>query len=193
MPKAVRIKFKMRQQVSPRDRRYRRELFILSLEQDLQSERLMLLRNIGVTVLSLSLVLNMFFQTSFSVMADLLMSDFSATAIQLASLGSVFFYVYSLMQIPSGVLADAFGPHLVVSSGLMVAGVGALFFACSYQVVTAYLGRALIGLGMSLIYISTLRYVANWWPPNRYSSVNGSLLLLVTWAQSLRLYRWPGW
>jgi sugar phosphate permease len=171
------------------------------LENKLPFKRLVFLRDMGLFILGCGLVLNMFFQTSFSVMADMLMSDFSVTAAQLASLGSIFFYVYSVMQVPSGVLADVFGPRQVVSSGLLVAGIGALFFACCHHMVTAYLGRALVGLGISLLYISTLRYVANWWPANQYSTVIGivtavgnlgSILATMPLARLVDFIGWRG-
>jgi sugar phosphate permease len=52
-------------------------------------------------------------------------------------------------------------------------GVGVVGFAASDGYALAFLSRATIGLGGSVIYISTLRYCASWYRPDEFATMTG--------------------
>ncbi len=52
-----------------------------------------------------------------AVMTDELMGDFGISAAGLGSLSAFYFYSYVAMQVPTGLLADRWGPRRLLSVG----------------------------------------------------------------------------
>ena len=78
-----------------------------------------------------------------AVMTAELMQEFNLNATALGNLSAFYFYSYVSMQIPTGILADIWGPRRLLTAGPFVAAVGALLFAMAPTIFWAYLGRFL--------------------------------------------------
>jgi MFS family permease len=76
------------------------------------------------------------------------------------------------------VLIDRYGPRLVDSTLLLIAGAGSLLFALSDGVFTLMLARALIGLGVAVGLMAGLKAIVLWFPPERVALANGWLIML---------------
>jgi sugar phosphate permease len=124
-------------------------------------------------VLALGFFLVSFNRVTTGVLAEDLTRAFGLTATELSVLHSSFFYIYALLQLPAGVLVDRYGPRRVSSTGIVVMSVGVCGFALSGSLVTGFLTRTLVGLGGSVIYLSVLRFGANWFRPNEFATVVG--------------------
>ena len=110
---------------------------------------------------------------STAVLSEQLTEDFGITAAQLGTLHASFFIIYALAQIPTGVLADRYGPRYVGSCGAFVLSLGALGFVASGGYLAAFLSRALIGLGSSVIFVTILRFCANWYRTDEFGTMTG--------------------
>ena len=110
---------------------------------------------------------------STAVLSERLTAAFDTTAAQLGTLHASFFVVYAVVQIPTGVLADRVGPRHVGSLGAVVISIGAVGFALSDGYVGAFLFRGLIGLGSGVIFISILRFCANWYRADEFGTMTG--------------------
>lgn len=110
---------------------------------------------------------------STAVLSERLTADFAITAAQLGTLHASFFLVYAAIQIPTGVLADRIGPRHVGSGGAVLLSVGAIGFALGEGYSVALLSRALIGLGSGVIFVSTLRFCANWFRREEFGTMTG--------------------
>ena len=130
-------------------------------------------RWLGWVVLATGFALFSFHRVSTSVLADELMRTFDATGTELGVLHSSLFYIYALMQVPAGVLADRVGTRRVAATGTLLMGAGVVAFAASDGYALAFVSRATIGLGGSVIYIATLRYCANWYRPDEFATMTG--------------------
>lgn len=106
----------------------------------------------GVLAFSFSIVF--FHRVSLAVVADQLMAEFNLGASALGNLGAVYFYIYTVMQIPSGILADTIGPRLTVTVGTLLAAAGAALFALASGLPAAFAGRFLTGLGVSVVFVA---------------------------------------
>lgn len=113
------------------------------------------------------------YRLSSAVLADQLTIAFDTTATQLGTLHASFFWIYAVLQIPAGVLADRFGPRRTVTGGGILMNVGVVGFALSETYALALLARTLIGLGGGMIFISILRFCANWYRPNEFATMSG--------------------
>ncbi len=99
-----------------------------------------------------------------SVMVDDLMSAFGVGGAVLGNLSAFYFYAYSGLQIPVGVLLDRIGPRRLMTGAALVVGVGALIFAWAETIAAAYAGRLLIGAGCAFSWAGTLAIVNRWFP-----------------------------
>lgn len=124
-----------------------------------------------------SYVLSFFHRTAPAAIAGELATTFSINSAVLGTLAATYFYVYTLLQVPVGVLADTLGPRRILSIGSLVAGVGSLMFALAPAWEIAAIGRTLVGVGVSVAFISVLKINATWFPANRFATLTGFTML----------------
>lgn len=124
-------------------------------------------------ILAISFLFVIVYRLSTAVIAEQLMAAFQTTGTQLGILHATFFVVYAVMQLPTGILVDRVGPRRTAATGAAVMNVGAIWFAFAQGYPTALVARFLIGLGGSVIFVSMLRFCANWYLPNEFTTMNG--------------------
>ncbi|MFH1112963.1 MAG: MFS transporter, partial [Pseudomonadota bacterium] len=111
-----------------------------------------------------------------AVMTDELMSDFGVNAAGLGSLSAFYFYSYVAMQVPTGVLADRWGPRRLLAAGAFVAGLGTVLFALAESMLWAGVGRLLIGGSVAVAFVGLLKVTGQWFPPRLFALVSGLTL-----------------
>ncbi len=127
-----------------------------------------------------------------AVMTDLLMSDFQIGAAALGNFSAFYFYSYVAMQVPTGMLADHWGPRRLLTAGALLAAVGTIFFALADTVLLANIGRLLIGGSLAVAWVTLMKLATHWFPPRMFAFVTGIGLLVgvmgaVTAGAPLRL------
>ncbi len=122
---------------------------------------------------ALAFAYGFFMRVSPSVMVDDLMRDFSVGAAVLGNLSAIYLYVYAGLQIPIGAMMDRWGPRLMITSSIAIAGLGAALFATAATVDTAYVGRFLIGLGSGCAFVGSLILAGRWFAPRRFAFLSG--------------------
>jgi len=127
-------------------------------------------------VLAVGFLFVNFHRTATAVLADSLARTFDATGSELGLLHSSFFYIYAALQLPAGLVVDRYGPRRIGATGLIVLSAGTVWFARSDTLLAAFLARAVVGLGGSVLYIATLRFCANWFRPDEYATMTGYTL-----------------
>lgn len=113
-------------------------------------------------------------RASTTVMTEQLMFDFGITSTALGVLSSMYYYAYTPLQIPCGMIVDWFGARLVITGSCILCVVGTLMFAESSSLITAQIGRFFIGAGSACAFLSTLKLVAEWFP-QRYFAILSAL------------------
>lgn len=129
-------------------------------------------------VLSLPYLLVYFHRVAPAVMADKLMADFQLSGALLGNLSAIYFYVYTVMQLPSGVLADTLGGRKTVFAGMLISGLGTIVFSLATALWAAYLGRFCIGLGVSVVFVSILKIISEWFHESRFGMMSGITVLI---------------
>src|SRR4051812_36930354 len=86
-------------------------------------------RRIVFGIVLASFVLSFFHRTAPAAIAGELTQAFSISSAVLGTVAATYFYVYMLLQIPVGVLADTLGPRRILTAGSLIAGAGSLAFA----------------------------------------------------------------
>lgn len=138
-----------------------------------QTERLLRRRWLVWAVLAFCFAIVFFHRVSLAVVSDQLMAEFNLGAAALGNLGAVYFYVYTAMQIPSGILADTTGPRLTVTAGMLLAAMGAAVFALAQSLAVATAGRFLTGLGVSVVFVSVQKAQTYWFRPREFATITG--------------------
>jgi sugar phosphate permease len=130
-------------------------------------------RRVVFGIVLASFVLSFFHRTAPAAIAGELTRAFSINAAVLGTLAATYFYVYTLLQIPVGVLADTLGPRRILAGGSLVAAAGSLLFALAPAWELAAAGRTLVGVGVAVAFIAILKISAVWFPANRFATLNG--------------------
>jgi len=161
--------------------------------------RMMVYRWAIFAVLGLAYFFVYFHRLSLSVVADDLAADFDVAAGVLGLLGSVYFYCYAAMQFPAGLLADSVGPRKTVTVSLLLAAAGSVFFGLAPGIRTAFAARVAVGLGVSMVFIPTMKILSQWFRAGEFAVMAGILnavggvgVLAGTWLLGL-LATWFGW
>jgi predicted MFS family arabinose efflux permease len=111
------------------------------------------------------------------IAADLV-AAFNTSASSLGALAATYFYVYTVMQVPTGILVDTLGPRRILLIGGLVGGVGSLLFALASGLELALVGRTLIGLGVSVTFIAMLKIIAVSFDERRFATLVGLAMLI---------------
>jgi len=128
---------------------------------------------------ALFLLYEMALQVSPSVMTRDLMYDFKVGAASLGIMSSFYFYSYTLMQIPVGLLFDRFNARTLISSAVLICTIGTFFFAFTHDIVWASFGRFLMGIGSSFAFVGTLVVAARWFPARYFAFLVGTAQFLA--------------
>jgi len=113
-----------------------------------------------------------------AVVSAELMTAFHTTGAALGSLAAMYYYIYTVMQIPAGVLADTVGTRAVATLGNLVAGIGSIVFGLAASIEMAMVGRFLVGLGVSVIFVGLMKSNTVWFRERIYGLISGVTLLL---------------
>ncbi|MEW6165373.1 MAG: MFS transporter [Pseudomonadota bacterium] len=135
-------------------------------------------RTLALAVVVAAYVLSFFQRFAPAGIAQDLAAAFQTSAASLGVLAATYFYVYTIMQVPTGILVDTLGPRRILLLGGVIAGGGSLLFGLAQSLDAALIGRTLIGLGVSVVFISMLKIIAVWFEERRFASVVGLSMLL---------------
>ncbi|HRE15938.1 MAG TPA: MFS transporter, partial [Rhodocyclaceae bacterium] len=113
-----------------------------------------------------------------AVMTDQLMVEFALGAAALGNLSAFYFYSYVFMQIPTGILADRWGPRRLLTAGAAVGALGSLLFALAPTLFWANAGRLLVGASVSVAFVAMMKLAAHWFAPRQYGLATGMALFV---------------
>lgn len=143
-----------------------------------EKARLLRLRWAAFILVVLAYVLSYFHRFAPAAIAADLQQTFHASGTELGALAATYFYVYMLMQIPTGILADTLGPRKLLAVGGLIAGTGSILFGLADTLAAASMGRLLVGLGVSVTFIAMLKLNAVWFHDRHFGSMTGLAILL---------------
>src|SRR5664279_6190448 len=130
-------------------------------------------RRVVFGIVLASFVLSFFHRTAPAAIAGELTRAFAINGAVLGTLAATYFFVYTLLQIPVGVLADTLGPRVIVTGGALISGAGSLLFGLAPSWEVAAIGRTLVGIGVSVAFIALLKTISVWFPAHRFATLNG--------------------
>jgi sugar phosphate permease len=136
--------------------------------------RTMTYRWVCLGMLFLSGLLAFFTRLAPAVAIPDLREAFNLNATELGLLTSLYLWPFAVMQPVAGVLTDAIGARRSVTAFLVVAGVGQVLFASAPTFLVALIGRALTGLGASVLYVGAAKIMAQWFRSSEFGTLTGA-------------------
>ena len=135
-------------------------------------------RTLALAAVVAAYVLSFFQRFAPAGIAADLAEAFNTTASSLGALAATYFYVYTLMQVPTGILVDTLGPRRILLISGVVGGAGSLIFGLAPGLELALVGRTLIGLGVSVTFIAMLKIIAVSFDERRFATLVGLAMLI---------------
>jgi predicted MFS family arabinose efflux permease len=133
---------------------------------------------IGLALAVAGYLLSFFHRVAPAAISADLQASFAIGGAQLGTLAATYFYVYTLMQVPAGVLADTLGPRRLLFWGGLVGGAGSVLFGLAPSFTLAFVGRTLVGLGVSVTFIAMLKIIATGFEERRFATLVGLCMLI---------------
>jgi len=113
-----------------------------------------------------------------AVVAIDMMEDLKTGGALTGFLGAAYFYPYVLMQLPAGLLSDSWGPRNTITLFFGVAFIGSVLLGAAPSVFMAILGRTLVGFGVAMLFVPTMKVLAEWFRMREFAFMTGILMAL---------------
>ena len=133
-----------------------------------------------VLIFAAAYVLSYAFRAINAVIAPALMEDLQLSNADLGLLTSAYFLGFASMQLPLGSWLDKYGARRTESALLLFAAAGAAIFAMSSTLTGLWIGRAMIGVGVSSCLMAPLKAYRVWYPAERQSQLGSWMLVFGT-------------
>jgi predicted MFS family arabinose efflux permease len=101
------------------------------------------------------------------------MQDFVTDAAGVAMLASSYFWGYTLMQIPAGLLVDRYGVKRVALFSMAASSLGSVAFALAPNLMDVFAARLIIACGDALVFTALLKLVALSFTDERFGVMSG--------------------
>ncbi|WP_374372943.1 MFS transporter [Dongia sp.] len=111
-----------------------------------------------------------------AAISDDLIAELGLSNTDLGLMTAMYLYGFVLFQLPLGLLLDRFGARLVQSCLLLVAAIGAIWFALGEDTTNLAIARLLIGMGLAGCLMSAFKANAMWLPAERLALGNSAVI-----------------
>lgn len=115
-----------------------------------------------------------------AVIAPSLVAELGLSNGDLGLLSSAYLVSFGCMQLPLGIWLDRYGSRRTEALLLLVAALGAALFASSTSLAGLWVGRALIGIGVSSCLMAAFKAYRSWYAPQQQSQLASWMLVAGT-------------
>lgn len=146
------------------------EISTFSMEKTLTSTPIKMV----IWIVSASFVLFQFFlQLSSGIIIGYVMADMRFSALAAGVLSSAFYYVYTVMQIPVGLLFDRGNTRLILSIAALSCSLGCYIFSQGHTFFLLFCARLLMGAGASFAFVGLSHVLRKHFALNHFSLLIG--------------------
>lgn len=100
------------------------------------------------------------------------------SATTFGEIAAFYYFAYSPMQLPVGLLMDRFGPRRLLTFACLCCTLGSWLFAQTTSIPIASSGRFLVGFGSAFAFVGVLSLTIRWLPKRYFSLVAGLITSL---------------
>ncbi|CAN0581245.1 unnamed protein product, partial [Laminaria digitata] len=134
-----------------------------------------------------------------AVIAPDLRAELELTAGQLSALPAALFFGSAIMQLPSGILLDRFGPRRTIAVFLLLTSAGVAGFAFAQTSAGLTLALLVVGWGIAPVFMGIIVLISHWTPRDRLATMSalavglggtGMLLSASPFAEATAAFGW---
>lgn len=100
------------------------------------------------------------------------------SATTFGTLSAYYYFAYTPMQLPAGMLIDRIGPKKLLIAACFLCALGSWFFTFTDSITIAAFGRFLVGMGSGVAFVGVLALAVFWLPEKYFSMVAGLVTML---------------
>lgn len=127
-----------------------------------------------IWLVGVSFVLFQFFlQLSSGVIIGHIMKDMNLSALMAGLLSSSFYFIYTALQIPVGIMFDRKNTRVLLSFNALLCSAGCLIFAKSTGLPGLFIGRTLIGAGSAFAFVGFSHMLRQYFPARQFAFMIG--------------------
>lgn len=124
----------------------------------------------------LSYIISQFYRSANAVIGPDLMRELHLTPDDLGILTGAFFITFSVSQLPCGIAIDRWGPRRTILVTMVIAFLGALWFAVGQGLAELTMARVVLGFGCAALLTGPMVLFSRWFPPDRFATYSGILI-----------------
>lgn len=152
-----------------------------------------------IPALGLAFILSQFLRSVPAVIAPDLRAELELTAGQLSALPAALFFGSAIMQLPSGILLDRFGPRRTIAVFLLLTSAGVAGFAFAQTSAGLTLALLVVGWGIAPVFMGIIVLISHWTPRDRLATMSalavglggtGMLLSASPFAEATAAFGW---
>ena len=111
-----------------------------------------------------------------AIVGPVMAEELGLAATDLGIMASMYFWAQAAGCIPAGLFSDTFGPRKIIATGLICAAAGTAVFVMGNSIPMLALGRFIIGLSVSVVFVGAMKIFSDWFYPNELATCSGVLL-----------------
>jgi len=111
-----------------------------------------------------------------AVVALDMQADLQTSGALLGFLAAAYFYPYALMQIPSGLLSDSWGPRKTITVFFALTGAASILLGLVGSLGFVIFARILVGLGVAMLFVPTMKIMTQWFKNEEFARMTGILM-----------------
>ncbi|MGL6028984.1 MAG: MFS transporter [Legionella sp.] len=119
------------------------------------------------------LLFQFFLQLSSGIIVGAIMHEQNFSALTAGLLSSAFYYVYTSMQIPVGMLFDRYNTRSLMYLNAFLCSLGCFVFAFGHTLPILFLGRLIIGAGSAFAFVGLSHLLRQHFPLKQYAFMIG--------------------
>ena len=100
------------------------------------------------------------------------------SATTFGQISALYYFAYSPMQLPVGMLMDRYGPRRLLTFACVCCTIGSWMFTLTSSIFLVGSGRFLVGFGSSFAFVGVLSLALHWLPRRYFSLVAGLITTL---------------
>lgn len=152
-----------------------------------------------IPALGFAFILSQFLRSVPAVIAPDLRAELALTAGQLSALPAALFFGSAIMQLPSGILLDRFGPRLTIAAFLLLTSAGVAGFALAQTPTGLTVALLVVGWGIAPVFMGIIVLISRWTPRDRLATMSalavglggtGMLLSATPFAAATATFGW---
>lgn len=147
------------------------------------------------------LLFQFFLQLSSGVIITALNAELKLSSLAVGMLASAFYYVYTAMQIPVGLLFDRYCSRNLLALNVFFCALGCFIFSLSHCFLALFLGRFLMGAAASFAFIGLSHLLRRYFTLREFPFMMGlsetlgfsmTVLAMISMSSLLNIWGWRG-